>query len=362
MDTFTHHGEITLVDGRSLTRTQLKGADVLLVRSVTRVGPDLLSGTPVKFVGSATIGTDHLDTGWLETERINWASAPGCNAVAAAQYTLAMILLACSRLGTDLRSCRVGIVGMGNVGSRLHRLLSVLGVEQQKFCDPPLAESEKVPPGLTFQPLAALLGCEMISLHVPLTPRGAHPTAGLIGRDFLSKLQPGALLVNSSRGKVVDETALLHWLRSGNGRAALDVFPREPEIEPELLSLCTVATPHVAGYSSDGRSNGTAIIYRKFRHWLGLHEDDSPLATVLPEESLMLSGDESPEEIVLRTCPVERDDSNLRGILSAGERERAAQFDLLRSEYPPRRDFGGWTLRGNCPESLRKTVSLLGFH
>ena len=201
--TFARHLELRLEAGRTLTDSDLTGAEVLLVRSVTRVDEGLLAGSGVRFVGTATIGTDHLDTEWLDRHGIAWASAPGCNADAAAQYTLAMILLACRRLGKNPRKLSVGVIGHGNVGRRLRAVAETLGMS----ClvrDPPLA-AEGVLPDVS---LSAVLDRDVVCLHTPLTRDGPWPTAGMIDADAIDAMPEGALLVNSARGGVVVESAL----------------------------------------------------------------------------------------------------------------------------------------------------------
>ena len=186
-ETFARHGEVLRLDGREIAPAHLRDAEALIVRSVTRVDQALLADSAVRFVGSTTIGTDHLDIGFLERAGISWASAPGCNADAAAQYTLCMLWLACERLGRRLAEQTVGIVGRGNVGSRVLTLLSSLGCRVVAN-DPPLADT-----GVTgLAPLDEALACDIVSLHVPLTHGGPHPTWRLIGARQLAQMgQPG---------------------------------------------------------------------------------------------------------------------------------------------------------------------------
>lgn len=361
-ETFARHGEIERVDGRSLNPARLRNARAVIVRSVTPVGRDLLADTDVEFVGSTTIGTDHLDTEWLGRNGIRWANAPGCNAASAAQYTVAMIVLSCRRLDIKLSDCRVGVVGLGNVGRRVSQLLSLLGAGEQRVCDPPLAKFGEQTGQTEFYPMTAMSSCDLVTLHVPLTQSGAYPTLDLVDDDFLRSLPENALLINTSRGKVTNGPALQHWLSRGNCHAALDVFPGEPEIAPELLASCTVATPHVAGYSVDGKLNGCSMIYRDFCTFFGFKQESNDLATSLPHEQMVLSGRERLEDIILRVCPVERDDTNLREAQQAGDDHLAGLFDRLRREYPPRRDFAGWMLQGDAPLDLLAQLRNLGFH
>lgn len=357
-ETFARHGEVSKVDGRRLRKEHLLEARALIVRSVTTVDSGLLENTAVEFVGTATIGTDHMDIPWLDQQGIRWASAPGCNADAAAQYTLAMMLLASKRLAFHLAGCRVGIVGHGNVGSRIHRMLRTCGVRDIRVCDPPLKQAG-YPDLCTMEEIS---GCDVITFHVPLTLSGAHATMGLVDEGFLSRLQPGALLVNTSRGKVTAERSLRNWLISGRGHAALDVWPDEPNIDPGLLNATTVATPHVAGYSLDGKLRGTEMVYRQFCDWLETEPlNPGPLPSLgfcfLPGKHCLTL-----EDAILTACPVERDDEQLRKLITINPENQSVFFDELRQEYPERRDFTGWQLPAETPEECARVLQALGFH
>jgi len=355
--TFACHGDVVALDGRTLGRDQLSHAQALIVRSVTTVDEDLLEGTDIRFVGTTTIGTDHVDIPWLEHRGIRWASAPGCNADAAAQYTMAMMLLAGKRLGFNLGGRSVGIVGHGNVGKRLNRLLVAYGVKRIKVCDLPLADEGE--PDLVS--MAEISHCDIITLHVPLTETGAYPTNGLVNEEFLSGLRKGALLVNTSRGKVTQSGALCCWLASGMGHAALDVWPGEPYIDAELLGLTTVATPHVAGYSLDGKLHGTQMVYLKFCEWLGTGPANGDLTSALGFERLTGSQCLTIDSAVLAACPVDRDDARMRTLARTCLAKRPAMFDNLRRDYAQRRDFSGWQLSSTVPEKTAGILRALGF-
>jgi erythronate-4-phosphate dehydrogenase len=336
-ETFGQHGELVRLEGRGIGHPDMTDADVLLVRSVTGVNASLLKGTRVRFVGSATIGIDHLDTRWLEANDITWAHAPGCNANAAAQYTLAMMWLACQRLGKELHQQQVGIVGRGNVGRRLQQLLLALGIKVAA-CDPPLEDQGKT----NLVSMAEACANNIISLHIPLTPAGKHPTKDLFDHQQLGALKPGTLLVNASRGGVIEKSALYTHLRSGHIHAALDVWPDEPFIESELLDLATTASPHIAGYSREGKHAGTEMIYQAFcntfKHALPKldnHSDDVvdigfPPATPIGEIL---------QRLIESSCPVARDDEALRALTSLQINGNRIQIDVLRSNYPDRREF-----------------------
>ena len=353
--TFGRHARLEVVDGRKLRAEHLLDTDVLIIRTTTRVDQQLLQGSKVGFVGTTSIGTDHLDIDWLEQQGITWASAPGCNADSAAQYSLAMMWLACERLGRRLAEQRVGIIGRGNVGSRVQRLLAALGVESVAN-DPPLAELGE--PGLVSQ--EETLAQDIISLHVPLERGGAHPTYRFIASEQLARMPDHALLVNTARGDVIDGDALMAELGAGRLQAALDVWPGEPVFSAELLESTTVATPHVAGYSDEGKRNGTHIVYRAFCEWAGLQ----PFKPAEPSggrlELDIATGENAISKALDATCFVRRHDDEMRALSSLEPGERAIEFDHLRREYPYRRDFHAWTIRCQDSKSAR-VLDRLGF-
>ncbi|NNE06585.1 MAG: 4-phosphoerythronate dehydrogenase, partial [Xanthomonadales bacterium] len=275
------------------------------------------------------IGTDHLDTQWLDDQGITWSAAPGCNADAAAQYTLAMILLACERLEHDIQKRGVGIIGYGNVGSRLRRLLNSLGVANVA-CDPPLQDQGTK--GLVSMDEA--LDHDIVSLHVPLTRNGPYPTRHLINRQNLKQVREGALLVNTSRGDVIESNALLHSLQNGRLNAALDVWPNEPAISTQLLDATVVASPHVAGYSFEGKQNGTLQIYHAFCNWLGIEHESWP-----NQQKLVPVNPADLAKSLTRSCAVETDDRNIRRLGGLPPDEVASGFDNLRKDYRLRHDI-----------------------
>ncbi len=353
--TFGRHADLTVMDGRDIRAADIRNADALIVRTSTRVDRTLLHGSRVGFVGTTSIGTDHLDIDWLERKGIAWASAPGCNADSAAQYTLAMMWLACDRLGRKLGEQRVGIVGCGNVGSRLRRLLTALGV-QTVANDPPLAEQGVE--GLVS--LEAALDQDIVSLHVPLTREGAHRTWRFIAKPQLARLPDGALLVNTARGDVLDGDILLAELGRGRLHAALDVWPGEPRFSRELLDSSTVATPHVAGYSDDGKWNGTWMVYLQFCRWAGLTPVDAGGPSSGPFELAVAPGENAVDRALDAACFVGHHDSEMRRLSALSAGARAQAFDLLRRDYPPRRDFHAWSIR--CPDpSQAAQLGRLGF-
>ena len=343
-ETFGTHGNIEYCKGRKICHENLVGADILLVRSVTRVDRQLLRGTGVRFVGSATIGIDHLDTAWLDANGITWAYAPGCNADAAAQYTLAMMWLACHRLKRDLWRQTVGIVGHGNVGRRLEQLLKTLGIPVMS-CDPPLQDKGEQ----HLVDMAEICRNSIISLHTPLTSSGDYPTLHLLDAELLAKLAAKTLLVNASRGGVIEKSSLLEHLQSGHLNAALDVWPDEPFIDPELLNLVSVATPHVAGYSREGKLAGTAMIYKAFCKNFAI---DTTVTNITEIEAIELAcpagitREEALLQAILSSSQIARDDHALRNQPANNQNDKRVHIDSLRKAYPERYEFKSHRIHG----------------
>jgi erythronate-4-phosphate dehydrogenase len=353
-ETFGRHARIERCSGRAIQRAGLETAEALLVRSVTRVDKRLLNGTAVRFVGSATIGRDHLDTRWMEASGINWCHAPGCNVRAAAEYSVAMILLAFRRLGRPLAGATAGIIGRGNVGRRVLDLLQRFGVNCIA-CDPPLAD-EGVR-GLVS--LNDALQRELVCLHVPLTRAGPYPTHHLLNETALRHMRNGAVLLNAGRGDVVDGCALARELRQGRLVACLDVWPDEPAIDPALLAACTVATPHVAGYSVQGKARGTLAVYRAFCAHFGLQ----PVVDTLPaQESPSCDVSDAGDPVataIIRATGVERDDQRLRSAIGVDAIDTGPIFDSLRRRYPDREEFRYWNIL--CKAADEAALNAVGF-
>ena len=354
-DTFGRHGSLIRLDGRSICNADLRDEEVLLVRSVTRVNKDLLEGTKIRFVGSATIGIDHLDTCWMEANNIQWANAPGCNADAAAQYTLAMMWLACDRLGRDFHQQTVGIIGRGNVGRRLEHLLNALAIPVV-CCDPPLQDAGEK----NLVSLKQACSNSIVSLHTPLTKDGNYPTNNLFNAELLSKIASNTLVVNASRGGVIEKSALIEELQSGRLQAALDVWPDEPFIDQKMLKLVTVATPHVAGYSREGKLAGTSMIYDAFCKAFSITKTDKLAATKSPglEFPESVSNDDVIKRSIWSSSQVPCDDTAIRNLSTCDER---VQIDSLRSNYPDRFEFNSYIVNNVSADSVN-LLRRMGFN
>jgi len=355
---FGHYGSVTLIPGRSIRAEDVIDADVLLVRSVTSVNQELLQGSSVKFVGSATIGIDHVDTNFLRTAGIRFAFAPGCNAKAVVQYDLSVM----SRLVPDWVNKTVGIIGCGNVGTRLYSTLSALDVSCRIY-DPFLSMNSSLP----LHNFNDVLEADIVCLHTPLTYEGLFPTYHMIDRAAINRLIPGALLISAGRGEVVDTEALLEILRSGKPLSvALDVWESEPDICPNLLRHVSLGTPHIAGYSLEGKINGTTMVFDDFLDWIGAQEDYSARLSIEPV-TISSPNINSVNRAILASYDVFADDKRMRKALSGLVKNTSQQrgmFDALRREYPVRREFRS-TIVDTYPQSewgeMQRDLELLGF-
>lgn len=361
---FQGFGEIRRYPGRSLDAASVREADILLVRSVTKVDRHLLEGSRVQFVGTCTIGTDHLDLDYFDQVGIRWSSAPGCNARGVVDYVLGSLLTLADLEGASLPERVYGVVGAGQVGGRLVSVLRALGWKVM-VCDPLRQAAE----GGDYVELDTLLqACDVISLHTPLERGGQYPTWHLLGPAELAKLRPGAWLINASRGAVVDNGALRTLLQQRDDlHAVLDVWEDEPQVDLQLADLCTVATPHIAGYSLDGRQRGTAQIYRALCQHLGVNEVIQ-LADLLPRPpvaQIELDAEVDLQWALAMLCRAiydpRRDDADFRRSLSEDVQQQRAAFDALRKHYPPRREIEGLSVRihGSSPE-LARLIDALG--
>ena len=361
---FADHGELVRLPGREMTREQVRDADILLVRSVTRVNAELLTGSRVKFVGTATIGRDHVDQDWLAEQGIGFASAPGCNADSVGDYVISTLLLFGEQDGIALTDRVVGVVGAGNVGALLVERLRALGI-RCLICDPPRAAQEGSEGFVSLETL--IEQADVVSVHTPLVRGGDHPTHHLLSESHIEALRTGQILISAGRGDCVDGRALSARLeRDPDLRVVLDVWENEPDIDEVLYRQATIATPHIAGYSLDGKLRGTEMLYQAMSRHFGLPVRKR-LGQLKPENWLRriaISRRAPPQEALLlctRTCYDVRRDALLF------ERYRrqygmAKGFDLMRREYPTRREFS--TLRVELKHSagaVREVLENAGF-
>ena len=354
-------GEVVRFHGRSLSSEDLVGAKALLVRSVTRVNAGLLAGSDVQFVGSTTIGTDHLDISYLESAGIAWCNAPGSNANSVVDYCLSAFCRVPGVLEALLAGSRVGIVGYGNVGSRLHQRLAGLGVDCIAY--DPLLSAEQCPIQAS---LSDVLSCSVVSVHTPLTRQGRFPTWHMLELPALLALPDNALLLNAGRGEVVaTEVLLALQAKRPDIRLVLDVWENEPAIDRALLKLAYLATPHIAGYSQDGKWQGLLQVARSLANSLGqpLVEPAADQILSVPAE-LDVSGCVSTAEAVraatLASYDIGRDSEALKAGCDKGN--IGVVFDRLRREYPARREIASARIQGQeaLPQPSRIALAALG--
>lgn len=356
---FGHLGEIRRVAGRTLSAADLADAELLLVRSVTQVNETLLKGSAIKFVGTATIGVDHVDTQWLAEQGIGFSSAPGCNADGVVEYVLSSIWQLAAEQGFDPLQKTWGVIGAGNVGGRLVKRLQQAGIEVL-VSDPPRAEREG---DSAFTQLDDLLAqADIICAHTPLTKAGEHATHHLLNAQNLSTLKPDAILLNAGRGPVIDNLALKALLQQRPDlTCVLDVWEHEPRVDAELAQHVAIGTPHIAGYSLDGKIRGTWMLYEAYCRWAGLASKIS-FESVLPNPDvthLGVTATMALSEPMRVVYDPYRDDRVFRAMLK--EQDQPAGFDRLRKQYPVRREFASLELQGALTQAQQQSLTALGF-
>lgn len=358
--TFEPFAEVVYLPGKQTTADVVRDADAIVTRTRTLCNEALLKGSRVKVIATATIGFDHIDTAWCEANGIIWKNAPGCNSWSVKQYIASVLVSLARRHGLDLSAMTLGVVGVGNVGSKVAEIASLLGMKVL-LNDPPRARAEG---SAGFVSLDELMErSDIVTLHVPLTMEGEDATWHLFDAARIARLRPDQFLFNSSRGPVVEERALKAALKAGSLRGAvLDVWEVEPEIDRELLGLLEYATPHIAGYSADGKANGTTMSVRTVASVLGLPLTDWTASGVpAPAQGLSFCLDATGKrtqdvltEAILYTYDVQKDTDALRS--------DPGSFEKLRGDYPVRREPTAFSLqlKGGTPAQA-ETLAKMGF-
>lgn len=315
--------EVVYLPGDAFTQETVRDADALIIRTRTRCDRSLLEGSKVKFIATATIGYDHIDTTYCAEAGIAWANCPGCNAGSVEQYVHSVLLLLKREKGLDLKEATIGIVGVGHVGSRVARMSKKLGMKVL-LNDPP--RTDKGEEGFVdLQTIAR--ECDIVTFHTPLYNEGLYKTSHLADEDFLFSLKKTPFLINSSRGEVVDTTSLLAALAAGKVRGAIiDTWEYEPRISRELMEVAYIATPHIAGYSADGKANATRMSLEALCHFFHINTEFEILPPPLP--FMEYSTDE--EEAFLQLYNPLRDSEWLKA--------SPEWFEWFRGNYPLRRE------------------------
>ncbi|CAH3812707.1 Erythronate-4-phosphate dehydrogenase, partial [Enterobacter cloacae] len=356
---FSRLGNVKAVPGRPIPVNELDDADALMVRSVTKVNEALLAGKAIKFVGTATAGTDHVDDKWLKQAGIGFSAAPGCNAIAVVEYVFSSLLMLAERDGFALKDRTVGIVGVGNVGGRLQKRLEALGI-RTLLCDPPRKDNGD---DGDFRSLDELVEqCDVLTFHTPLFKEGPYKSLHLADEALIRRLKAGTILINACRGPVVDNAALLTCLNEGQHLSVvLDVWEPEPDLNVELLNKVDVGTAHIAGYTLEGKARGTTQVFEAYSAFIG-HPQQVALDTLLPAPEfgrITLHGplDQATlKRLVHLVYDVRRDDALLRKVAGI-----PGEFDKLRKNYVERREWS--SLYVMCDDASAATLlHKLGFN
>ncbi|MEX2117011.1 MAG: 4-phosphoerythronate dehydrogenase [Bacteroidota bacterium] len=346
-EVFAHLGEVIALESAEVTNKTVRDADILIVRSETKVDKTLLEGSRVRFVGTVTIGTDHIDRSYLNSKGITFASAPGSNANSVAEYVVAGLLTWVGRTGQSLKGKTIGIVGVGNVGSKVVNVVLALGMIPL-LNDPPRARKESES---SFLPLDELMNADFITLHVPLATSGDDATLHLFDKQQIGKMKRGSVLINTSRGAVVETAALQNALASTHlSTAILDVWEHEPVINKELLDRVMLGTPHIAGYSLDGKLNALKMVYEDVCNFLDVQPDWSVDAGAPEGSSRLQLPAHLKNEMALafavrQAYDIELDDSLLREASAITDGRPGEHFMNLRAEYRIRREFGNFEVQ-----------------
>lgn len=355
------YAEVVYLPGKATDAGTVRDADALITRTRTICDSRLLEGSGVKVIATATIGFDHIDTEWCESHGIVWRNAPGCNSWSVKQYIASLLVTLAKMHGFSLEGKTLGVVGVGNVGSKVAEVARLLGMNVL-LNDPPRARKEGASAFVSLDELVSR--SDIITLHVPLEREGDDATWHLFDEKRIASMNAGQILINSSRGPVVDNQALKHALQEHRLLgAALDVWEGEPGIDPELVRLLDISTPHIAGYSADGKANGTTAAVRTVAEVLGLPlaewkvtslpQPEQPLSFAIDAEGK--SAEEVLAEAILYTYDIKEDSERLRADLGA--------FERLRGDYQIRREFSAFELHlSGASDGVAQRLSDMGFN
>ena len=363
---FSRFAEVTLCNGREITAEKVHDVDALLVRSVTEVNAVLLEGSRVKFVATATSGINHIDEDYLSSKNIGFAHAKGSNAISVAEYVLSSLFVLADQHDFRLKDKTVGVIGCGEVGSRVIDLLETLGVKTM-MNDPPLKDKSG---DERYCEIHELLSADIITLHVPLTNDGPYPTKNLLDAKFLSQLNNDVILLNTARGGIINEAALKDHLSDHKEmKIVLDVWEDEPDLDLDLLTQVDIGTPHISGYSTDGKYRATEMIFASACEYFELdykwhpavklpiaNRFELPLGSELDEQDAI-------QMAILSSYDVRSDSASLRQLSEIDIKQRDQYFDDLRKKYPVRREFSATVVR--LPETkkiLAGKLKQLGFN
>jgi erythronate-4-phosphate dehydrogenase len=356
---FEPYADVLYLSGPATTASVVKDAAAIVTRTRTNCNKELLDGSSVKIIATATIGFDHIDTDYCEGNGIRWTNAPGCNSKSVEQYIASALMVWAEKQERKLSDCCIGIIGVGNVGSKVARISELLGMKVL-LNDPPRARREQ---SGDFVDISVIQQeADIITLHVPLETAGEDPTYHLINPLFVNGLKKQALLINSCRGEVTDTSAVKLAVQAGQiAGFVADCWENEPDIDRELMEMCFLATPHIAGYSKDGKATGTRMSVQSISRFLGMELNnwepagiEPPLKPVLHINGKGLSDQEIVARAILHSYDIRDDDTAFRS--------KPEAFEQLRGDYPVRREFPAYTIKAeNIPPSVLNILSQLGF-
>lgn len=368
-EVFGRIGTVKTINGREITNRILRDYDILIIRSITKVDEELLQNCGIKFIGTATTGTDHIEIDYLKKAGIGFANAAGSNTNSVVEYVFAALFDYCSEKNIDIRKTTLGIVGAGNIGGQIAKKAEQLGINILKN-DPPLEEKGM---GEKFYTLDDLMDADFITIHTSLTNTGKYPTYHLFDEARINKLNPDAVLINTARGAVIDNKALLKALEKRKIKdVILDVWENEPFIDIDLLKKVWRGTPHIAGYSFEGKINGTIIIYNKLCEFFNI-KNRLTISDIIPDEKQNIiyakyygNYETTISKIIKQVYNFEDDFKQLKKLIHQSDREAHGKiFDLLRKNYPVRNEFYKFKVKiekiSNYNE-ISKTLQILGFH
>lgn len=351
--------EVVYLQGEKINNEILREADALIIRTRTACNKELLDGTKVKFIATATIGFDHIDTDYCQQNNIQWTNAPGCNSGSVMQYMASALVRLALKYNFKFSEKTIGIIGHGNIGSKVAKLAAVLGFKVL-INDPPLQRSGLLPDSVSLNEI--IDKADIITFHVPLNTHGIDKTLHVGNEEFFNSIKSTTIIINSSRGDIIDNNALKKALKKKKLKGAvLDVWENEPTIDQELLDLVDYATPHIAGYSADGKANGTAMSVQAISDFFGFElKDWFPLNVPLPSNTELKIGvgtdavKNSLSQFILSTYDIQLDHERLI--------KSVETFENQRGEYPLRREFANYLVKiqGSNP-LLEKQIKKLGF-
>lgn len=358
--TFEPYADVVYLPGHETTAQVVHNADAIITRTRTICNEALLKGSTVKIIATATIGYDHIDTTWCQANNIEWINAPGCNSWSVRQYIGSLLVSLAKKYQFDCCNTTLGVVGVGNVGAKVAEIAGIMGF-RVLLNDPPRARREK---GSDFVSLDTILAqSDIITCHTPLIKEGPDATYHLIDSKKLAKMRTNQILINTSRGQVVDNQALKETLKNGAIKAAcLDVWENEPSIDTDLMESLFAATPHIAGYSLDGKANGTLMSVRAVARKLDLPLKEWSVKDIPPPKQAVTFCIDATQktdfqvvsEAILHTYNIMDDDIRLRADVTG--------FEKQRSDYPVRREFPAFTINLiNSNEQLARKIRALGF-